>query len=256
MKKDKAFIIPAIFSSITTVLLVICYAVYKINFLVLHWRLMLFPVIVMAVSWFFCFVKRLPKFIKYSVAVLCLLLSLGFYGFNLLAGYQEFRVYEGIEEIAEYNENVESGELAWRLLSYSHKVETEEYGSFSDITYYVYHFWAIFTDHAYTIVAEYSDEEFEKTVKEIENEYAFALEPVLEGDAQPFANLDGFEFRLVADENLSEHYPKYLYVIGINRDTREIAHINFSNKDLDGLFDFEYFVESYCGWYWIRNDRN
>lgn len=254
MKNKAPFITGTVFSSFMLLMLIGCFCIYKNNSYIVPYDFMLFPVALIAVSLVFVLVKKMPSFLKCAVPIILCVISLGFYGLLILGGQQEFRSYNGVDEIQEYNMLLE-GKADYELYL-SPKIDLDKYGDFSDIAYYEYHFHAIFSDHANTAIAKYTEDNFNKAEKFIESEYTFADAPIKEDDPLPVFSYDGFDFRIAVDENTKSSYPKSIYLIGLNRSTSEIAYVSFHNSDLDGIYDFEVFISDYCGWQYIVKERS
>ena len=253
MKRNVSFKVGLTFSLLPLLFLVGCICVYINGSYILNFEILAFPLGLIAVSLVFCLIKKMPSFLKCAVPILLFILSFAYYGLLFMSGHEEFRVYDSLEEMEEYNGSLE-GKPSYELFD-SPEIDIAEYGDFSDIAYYKYHFHSIFADLAHTVIAQYTQENFEKTVKDIEDKYSFAKASVKEEDPVPVFSLEDFDFRLISHEYLTESYPKSLSFIGINEKTREIAYVSFENMDLDSISDFSDFMSRACGWRYIMKER-
>lgn len=149
----------------------------------------------------------------------------------------------------------------------SHFLPTlSEVGDTEDMTYYLYEeICLIFAWDADVLVCEYSEAEYIEQKAKIEEKYVFEDEvDVSYNDydpyvCYPYAEIDGFLFRRL--ENSAEdggeyyYYPKYVYLIGTNDETREIVYIDFYDIDLDYISSLDEFIEGDCGWKYISRAR-
>ncbi len=253
MKNKIVFAVGMTFSLASLFLIIYDFIYHKINSYIVIYDFVAIMLVAFAVSLFFVLVKKMPSFLKCTVPVVLFLFTLAFLLFLRMGGVVEFRAFEGESEIEAYNESLE-GKTELELY-FSPVIEIDKYGDFSDISYYKYHLQSIFSDKAHTVIAKYSKENFEETVKHIENDYTFVDEPVIEGDMLPVFTFEGFDFRMITHEHISTSYPRSVYLIGINRNTSEIAYVSFENMDLDSISNFENFISSYCGWHHIIKER-
>lgn len=109
----------------------------------------------------------------------------------------------------------------------------------------------IFMSQSYTMIVEY-DEETYKSQKDVAhlpfeniNEFISSYEDEEEiVTNKETIELDGFSFKMY-----SEFFPKYIYFIGFNDETNQIAYIYFEDSDLDVIDEpYSTFIRTYCGW--------
>jgi hypothetical protein len=138
-------------------------------------------------------------------------------------------------------------------------------GDTEDMSYYRFEeVTLIFHSEADVLVCEYGEDEYLKEKAEIEKKYVFEDEvqtcdcDYCQYVCYPYAEIDGFTFRRLEDEegaDWSHSYPKQVSVIGMNDETLEIVYIEFSDFDLDYISSFDTFIEQFCGWKYISNER-
>ena len=107
----------------------------------------------------------------------------------------------------------------------------------------------IFTSHAYTMIIEYDEKTYssQKDVAHLpfENidEWTSSAEEELVTNTTPI-ELDGFTFKMY-----SEWFPKFIYFIGFNDETHQIAYIYFEDNDLGSIsVPYSEFIRTSCGW--------
>lgn len=133
-----------------------------------------------------------------------------------------------------------------------------EIGDPEDLTYYDYESsLLIFVDESDSLICRYSPEEYEREKAALAERYVFQTETMVICDhtCAPTAELDGYEFRVLSIEGVYEgevYYPKCLYLIATNDETREIVYLNYYCVDLDYIEDLSEFIRNDCGWKHIR----
>lgn len=260
MKKKISFNVSLVFSLLILTLPIAVIIYHKSNgHLINGWEitgcisLFAFPL-----SMVFVLIKKVPGMVKVivSLVILCGTAFLCVW-MNGVGGYVVFESYNGIEQVERYNEQF-GGYYSVRSEDI-HKIDVpiESYGEFEDISHYYYLCTGIFQDACNTTIVEYTDEEFENEVKRLNSENTFYEKAVLPEDPVPVFTFEGFDFRLKKPQNEDDYdyYPKCMNFIGVNNATNEIAYVHFENWDLDGVFDFETLMYSYCGWRYITEER-
>lgn len=109
----------------------------------------------------------------------------------------------------------------------------------------------IFTSKAYTMIVEYDKETYntQKQIAHLPFENIDELTTYNGKEDEIITNtspieLDGFSFKMY-----SEWYPKFIYFIGVNDETNQIAYIYFEDIDLDSIsVPYSTFIDQYCGW--------
>ena len=118
-------------------------------------------------------------------------------------------------------------------------------GSPSSVEYHTYtSFAVIFESRSYTLLCSYDESSFYDEAAVLESEYATRSEP--------FESVGDYVFFLVTtgDEDLP-FFKKSAYLI-INNKDHEIGFMIFDDIDLDVADDRTDFLNSYCGWEYIR----
>ena len=122
----------------------------------------------------------------------------------------------------------------------------------------------MFYSESDVLVCEYGEAEYLAQKAAIEEKYAFETRIDERDDSYvqyvcyPYAEIDGFLFRRLADEEGAEmysSYPKEVHIVGKNDETREIVYLDFYDFDLDYISDFTRFIKVDCGWDAITHDR-
>lgn len=109
----------------------------------------------------------------------------------------------------------------------------------------------IFVSYSYTMIVEYDENTYneQKEIAHLPFENIDEFTTYNGDDNEIITNtspieLDGFSFKMY-----SEFYPKYIYFIGTNDETNQIAYIYFEDTDLDVIDEpYSTFIKTYCGW--------
>ena len=244
MRKNKSFIFSITISLIIAGIAIIdtIYCLAK-SYIVLD-ILILFLIVAFVASLLLSFIKKIPDVTRVVLATILLLLTTAVYiFFTLLVPTTEFRALKNETEIYNYyNENNRDYD----------DFDFEKYGEYESISNYKYHLIGIFSQEAYTTILKYNKDNFEAEKKKIENSYKFYTTPIEPEGADPEFYYEGFDFRI----EISDWYPKEVSLVGINEETLEIAYISFEDYDLDSMSDYEWFLDSYCGWQYVVKERN
>ena len=164
--------------------------------------------------------------------------------------------YEGDELIEKYDE----------VQLYSNLLPSlSEIGDTTAVTYYRFErFYAIFYSESDVLFCEYDEAEYQIQKAEVEEKYVFEdkIEVCDEDYAQyvcyPYAEIDGYLFRRIADDpddDTYDAYPKSFGIIGTNDETHEIVYIYFNDFDLDYISSFDEFILDDCGWEYIIKEQ-
>lgn len=141
----------------------------------------------------------------------------------------------------------------------------DQIGDTQQVEYY--HFYRdmrLFESDAYVLVCEYGSDEYENQKAIIEQKCVFEDKIDERNDAYiqyvcyPYAEIDGFLFRRLADkedDDTYESYPKEVHIVATNDDTHEILYIDYYDFDLDYISSFDSFIMEDCGWKYISNRR-
>lgn len=207
--------------------------------------------IAFGVASIFVFIKSIPGVVK-SIFTFIILVSAFLFCFLCqgIGGNTEFDVYKGIESIKEYNESLPPKEYRDIYRPY---IETDGYGEFEEIVHYHYLSTGIFYQHSETEIIKYDEENFKKEVERINSKMSFYEKAVEKDEPVPVFTFEDFDFRL---EKKDSWYPREMYFVGINEETKEIAYVKFSDYDLDSVFDFCELLINDCGWSFVIKDRN
>lgn len=248
MMKSKSFTVSCIFAGLNIVLLVAYIIFCLVNSYIISRFLVIITVVAALLSTLFILIKKLSNLVKSIITgIIFFVFFICFTFFNLFGGQTEFRKFEGLDEINAYNSEVDEE------FSYSDRmIEIKRAGDFEEIIAYKYFYNAIFSDLAFTTIAKYDEQSFEKQKNQLVNEYKFNYTS-LEDDERITVSFNayGFDFSIVTDFEGSYVYPKVVRLIGINETSNEIAYVDFENYDLDYIDDYEWFISSYCGWEYI-----
>lgn len=133
--------------------------------------------------------------------------------------------------------------------------------NYKKINYKFYHKEGILTNsNAYTLLAGFDNESYQKQKAEIQNSYTFRTSQVDNSlndepeykELEPKFNYNGFEFNLLSEvyDDGFFTFPKLVYIIGFNDSTNQIAFIYFKDMDIDFIYSYEEFLEEDCGFEW------
>lgn len=220
-------------------------------------RFIILPLVMAAISVIYHFVVK-SKIVK-LLMIIFVYLPVGFIAFIALLSMtlSTLDIYQEDELEVKYSDAQYE----------SHFLPTlSEVGDTEDMTYYRYEEAVImFMWEADVLACEYSEAEYIEQKAKIEEKYVFEDEvEVSYRDyapyvCYPYAEIDGFLFRRLEDsaEDGGEYYyyPKYVYLIGTNDETREIVYIDFYDIDLDYISSLDEFIEGDCGWKYISRAR-
>lgn len=114
-------------------------------------------------------------------------------------------------------------------------------------------YMGIFESEAYTMIVEYDEETYNNQKIVIYEPFEALTDwtdtdedawyPEKKKDTTPFEFKD-FSFMMYSDD-----YPHYIYFIGTNDETNEIAYIYFADHDLDEISKpYSVFIDESCGW--------
>ena len=216
------------------------------------------PVVMVCISVLYYLVVE-SKFLKFLIILflyvpIVLALFLAFFLFSSLS----LKAYDDVDELCEKYEVVqcESDFLP----------EINDIGDTQSLAYYhVGRFYSImFYSESDVLVCEYGEAEYLAQKAAIEEKYVFETRIDERNDSYdqyvcyPYAEIDGFLFRRLADEEGAEmysSYPKEVHIVGTNDETREIVYLDFYDFDLDYISDFTRFIKVNCGWDAITHDR-
>lgn len=130
-----------------------------------------------------------------------------------------------------------------------------ELGNFENVIFKCRHFdgHLIVFYEAFTALATYSDTEYEKQKNEVMETYTFVTGKVVNGycddpdnrELEPVFTHGGFEFKLQSETE----FPKSVYLIGFNDETKQIAFVRYKDTDIDYINSYDEFLND-CGWEW------
>ena len=129
-------------------------------------------------------------------------------------------------------------------------------------TYYHYRAMYVFFEcETHTVISKYGSVDYAEQLALINERYTFRTEATVGEDytCLPYADIDGFHFRVIADPDeadMYDAYPKKVLIVGTNDETSEIAYIHFYDFDLDYITSLEDFILEDCGWERISDERN
>ncbi len=226
--------LPFIFSSL--VLLVptvhIIYSLIR-GYLIEFEFMVFFPLCAFAISLLLASVKKVPfisHVFPYIISVAVIFIC-GFFG---MFGHTEYR-HSTLDWYAAYT--LTSGDCD--------RVDTYEYDLVN-----------IFPSDSTTVIYLYNEEKFDNAVKKLDEKYTFYTDLIsldCDYDPNPFFTVGNFDFRIVkeTDGEWTDYFPKFVHLIGVNKQSKEIADIMFYSSDLDYISDLTSFVEYDCGWNYI-----
>ncbi|MBQ8404520.1 MAG: hypothetical protein IJX55_08900, partial [Clostridia bacterium] len=117
-------------------------------------------------------------------------------------------------------------------------------------------FMAIFTCNSYALISEYNEEEYEVQKALLNEKYIFQSEEMGAFDTvcEHTAVVDGYFFRTLSVEGEYKYinYPKNMFLIGTNDQTKEIVYMYFNDIDLDYISSLEDFINDDCGFEHMR----
>lgn len=258
MKKKISFNVSLVFSLLILTLPIAVIIYHKTNgHLINGWEIAgCISLFAFALSMVFVLIKKVPGIVKVIMSLVFLCVASFLCVLTVGLGYVVFEPYNGTEEVELYNEVFKETDTRYEA-RFKTEVEFDRYGNYKDINHYYYLCTGIFQEACNTTIVEYTDEEFENEVKRLNSENTFYEKAVLPEDPVPVFTFEGFDFRLKKPQNEDDYdyYPKCMNFIGVNNATNEIAYVHFEDGDLDGVFDFETLMYSYCGWCYITEER-
>lgn len=143
--------------------------------------------------------------------------------------------------------------------------EISELGDPLDMDYYSFftQFLVFFTCESDTLICKYSEEEYAEQKALLEEKYEFEEETRRyyfeyydeEYIAEPFAEIDGYNFRMLKDDGTHHGFPKHIMYIATNDVRHEIVYVNFIDADLDYIGSTFNHINYDCGWRRIAHDH-
>lgn len=139
--------------------------------------------------------------------------------------------------------------------------ELNELGEYAAVKS-LYHYGSafIFEWNAYTLIAEYKEEDYNSVKAAAEEKYTFETEK-LKGERNmgadnweavrfnPYCTIGGYQLRLLEQgEYYADRFPKLAYFIGFNDEAHKIAYVYFKDFDLDTVESLEEVLIRFCGW--------
>lgn len=244
MRKSKSYIFSLIATGIIASIPILYIIICLICSYIPSCLLLSIPVSAILLSLPMVLIKKLHSAIRVILSSFLLILTLVSFAFlGFFGPTVEFRSFDNAEEINNYyNENNR----------YDDDFDFEKFGEYESISNYKYHSMAIFQQEAYTTILKYSEDNFEAEINNIEDSRKFYSTPIEKEEAEPVFSYAGFDFRV----EISEWYPKEMHLVGINEETHEIAYVSFQDYDLDSIWDYEEFLDYYCGWRYIIKEIN
>ena len=161
--------------------------------------------------------------------------------------------YEGAELVDRYAELYEVSELLPDIGAVARSERS---------TYYHYRaIYSFFECETHTVISKYGAEDYVDQLAWINDSYTFRTEAIVDDEytCLPYADIDGFHFRVIDDPDeadMYDSYPKKVLIVGTNDETSEIAYIHFYDFDLDYIPSLEDFILEDCGWERISDERN
>lgn len=208
--------------------------------MIYHKIFIIAPIVVFVLTFLLSLITKIPNAVRIAiVSVITVAAYICLIYLGIIIGNVQFKAYYGEKAITGYEES-------WEYLG----IDADEC---EDVASYVYKVNTFFPSEAYTHILRFSGTDFEKAKSKIEAEVKFYKEPVLKENPIPECSVDGFDFRLMVTED--DDYPKWMSFLGINNDTKEIAFIDFTMIDLDGVWDFADLMIQDCGWRYISEKR-
>ena len=124
--------------------------------------------------------------------------------------------------------------------------------------YYYYGVQAIFYWESDILICTYDEQEYEEQKELLDQTYVFQTEDMEAHSyaCTPYAEVDGFTFRVLSFAEYELYYPKYIRMIGTNDQTNQIVYIAFDNTDLDYISrSLAEFIKEDCGWKYISKSN-
>lgn len=202
--------------------------------------LVIIPLAVFALTFSFSLITKIPdtaRIVIISIVTVLALLGTGFV--RMLFGNVQFKANYGEKAATGYEQYCDTLGL--------------DCGSYEDVNSYIFRVNTFFPSSSDTYIIKYNDADFEEAKNKIDTTVKFYKEPLIKGGPIPEFSLDGFDFRMMVTEN--DYYPKWMKFIGINNFTKEIAFVDFSMIDLDGVWDFTDLMMHDGGWRRISEER-
>lgn len=201
-----------------------------------------FPIVVFVLCSLFSLIRKIPDGVRIGVVSLITVLTIAFCGVFSMFGNIVFETHQGEDAALRYEDYCEYIGIDAKLC-----------GDYEDIKAYRYEVNTIFPSNGDTYILKYNDADFEEAKEIINTTVKFYKEPLEWEGPMPEFTVDGFDFRVMVTE--MDYYPKWMYFIGINDFSKEIAFVDFSMPDLDSISDFADTIMYSAGWYYISEER-
>lgn len=188
------------------------------------------------------FVKKLGSRIAGTVLLLLAFLLCSLFG-NMIGKFEMLDRYEGTQLASHYRAVTDEFERMPAL---------DQIGEPENIIYYDYFSSqaGIFTCDADALICRYDREGYELQKETIAHSYRFQEDRIeyWYNNCDPSAELDGWRFHLLAEDETGIDYPKRLIFIGFHEQEQQIVYLSFYDDDLDYISDLEAFLLDDCGW--------
>lgn len=119
---------------------------------------------------------------------------------------------------------------------------------YEDVYYQIHVSDDLFYDAGSVMIFDYTDENYNKEVKFIEENMQFLNKPVYDdyGCVLPEAefSISDWDFKVCSDDDYA--YPKYFRIMGFNENQKQVAFLDFDGADLDVAGDtMTEFIDDY-----------
>lgn len=177
-----------------------------------------------------------------SSAILVLFLITFFFS-SLIVGWTQLKRYEGNEAVQQYSTSESESKLMPELSELGNPEKIEYYNLFS--------VFFIFTYETDGLICTYTQEEYAIQKARLDTTYNFQTEKTAD-NILPAVEIDGYQFRLLSNNEYDLCYPKEVHLVGYSDDANEIVYIEFYDVDLDYITSLEKFIADECGWKYMR----
>ena len=185
--------------------------------------------------------KTWKKFVLSGVILVLFLIT--FFFSSPIVGWTQLKCYEGDEAVQQYSTSESESKLMPELSELGDPEKIEYYNLFSAFLIFAYE-----TDG---LICTYTQEEYAIQKARLDTTYNFQTEKTAD-NILPAVEIDGYQFRLLSNNEYDLYYPKEVVLVGYSDDANEIVYLEFYDLDLDYITSLEEFIADECGWKYIR----
>lgn len=205
--------------------------------------ILILPIIALLAVWAIGLSKIKPK---WKILSNCFVM-LAFVGIFMTATF-----WGQFASLEHYSDNAAKAPYKQATENFDTMPALDEIGKPEKLDYYHYFsVQAIFNRESDILICTYDEQEYKEQKELLDQTYVFQTEDMEAHSyaCTPYAEVDGFVFRVLSFAEYELYYPKYIRMFGTNDQTNQIVYIAFDDTDLDYISrSLAEFIKEDCGW--------